>query len=210
MEASSPTDAFVLGVDEHTALVLDLDAGTATVAGLARRDGARRRPQHACSAAGAALSIDALGEAARALAAGDAAEAVHDAALAGSPAETRDDGRRRPCATRWPTSRARSSPRSSTATTREAVAALLDLDSAIAARLRQGEDSPDLDSASAMFRSLIVRLGDGAAAGAETHVIDGELVGGLVEARDTARANRDFATADRIRDRLAAAGIEVR
>ena len=93
--------------------------------------------------------------------------------------------------------------------TREAVAALLDLDSAIAARLRQGEDSPDLDSASAMFRSLIVRLGDGAAAGAETQVID-ELVGGLVEARDTARANRDFATADRIRDRLAAAGVEVR
>ena len=79
----------------------------------------------------------------------------------------------------------------------------------LCARLRQGEDSPDLDSASAMFRSLIVRLGDGAAAGAETHVID-ELVGGLVEARDTARASRDFATADRIRDRLAAAGVEVR
>ena len=37
-----------------------------------------------------------------------------------------------------------------------------------------------------------------------------ELVGGLVEARDAARANRDFATADRIRDRLAAAGVEVR
>ncbi len=54
-----------------------------------------------------------------------------------------------------------------------------------------------------------MRLGDGAAAGAETQVID-ELVGGLVEARDTARANRDFATADRIRDRLAAAGVEVR
>ena len=93
--------------------------------------------------------------------------------------------------------------------TREAVAALLDLDAAIAARLRQGEDSPDLDNASAMFRSLIVRLGEGAAASGARDAIDG-LVDGLVEARDTARANRDFATADRIRDRLAAAGIEVR
>ena len=93
--------------------------------------------------------------------------------------------------------------------TREAVAALLDLDAAIAARLRQGEDSPDLDSASAMFRSLIVRLGEGAAASGQRDTIDG-LVDGLVEARDTARASRDFTTADRIRDRLAAAGIEVR
>jgi cysteinyl-tRNA synthetase len=93
--------------------------------------------------------------------------------------------------------------------TREAVAALLDMDSAIVGRLRHGEDSPDLDSASAMFRSLIVRLGDGAAVSAARDAVD-ELVDGLVEARDTARANRDFATADRIRERLAAAGIEVR
>ncbi|MFP5376238.1 MAG: hypothetical protein ACLGIO_05580, partial [Acidimicrobiia bacterium] len=34
MEAMLPEGAFVLGVDEHTALVLDLDAGTASVSGL--------------------------------------------------------------------------------------------------------------------------------------------------------------------------------
>jgi cysteinyl-tRNA synthetase len=60
-----------------------------------------------------------------------------------------------------------------------------------------------------MFRSLIVRLGEGAAASGARDAVDG-LVDGLVETRDTARANRDFATADRIRDRLVAAGIEVR
>jgi cysteinyl-tRNA synthetase len=92
---------------------------------------------------------------------------------------------------------------------REAVAALLDLDSAIAARLRAGEDSPDLDNASAMFRSLIVRLGEGATDSGDRETIDA-LVGGLVEARDAARASRDWTTADRIRDRLAAAGVEVR
>ena len=206
LEATLPEGAFVLGVDSHTALVLDLETGEASIAGLGgitvRVDGRSTR-----FGAGSALSIEAIGEAARALAAGDATEAVHDAALAGGP-ETRTT----------PAPPLRDSMANLEGTfvaalehgeTREAVAALLDLDSAISARLRQGEDSPDLDSASAMFRSLIVRLGDGAAAGAETQLID-ELVGGLVEARDTARANRDFATADRIRDRLAAAGIEVR
>jgi hypothetical protein len=207
LEAMLPDGAFVLGVDSHTALVLDLETGEASIAGLGgvtvRVDGRSTR-----FGAGTALSIEALGEAARALAAGDATEAVHDAALAGGPAEIRT--------TAAPPLRDAMADLEGTfvaalehGETREAVGALLDLDSAIAARLRQGEDSPDLDSASAMFRSLIVRLGDGAAAGAETHVID-ELVGGLLEARDTARANRDFATADRIRDRLAAAGIEVR
>ena len=160
-----PDGAFVLGVDSHTALVLDLETGEASIAGLGgvtvRVDGRSTR-----FGAGSTLSIEALGEAARALAAGDATEAVHDAALAGGPAETRT--------TAAPPLRDAMADLEGTfvaalehGETREAVAALLDLDSAIAARLRQGEDSPDLDSASAMFRSLIVRLGDGAAAGAE-------------------------------------------
>ena len=34
LEAQLPADTFILGVDSHTALVLDLDRGTATVSGL--------------------------------------------------------------------------------------------------------------------------------------------------------------------------------
>jgi cyanophycinase-like exopeptidase len=206
LEAMLPEGAFVLGVDSHTALVLDLEIGGASVAGLGgvtvRVDGRSTR-----FGPGATLSIEALGEAARALAAGDATDAVHDAALAGGPPDIRPVG---------PPLRDAVADLEGTfvaalarGETREAVAALLDLDAAIAARLRQGEDSPDLDNASAMFRSLIVRLGEGAAASGARDAVDG-LVDGLVETRDTARANRDFATADRIRDRLVAAGIEVR
>jgi hypothetical protein len=207
LEGMLPDGVFVLGVDSHTALILDLETGGATVAGLGgvtvRVDGRSTR-----FGAGATLPIDALGEAARALAAGDATDAVHDAALAGGPSEVRPPA--------GPPLRDAMADLEGTfvaalahGQTREAVAALLDLDAAIAARLRQGEDSPDLDNASAMFRSLIVRLGEAAVPSGSQEDVDG-LVDGLVEARDTARANRDFATADRIRDRLAAAGIEVR
>jgi len=206
LESMLPDGAFVLGVDSHTALVLDLETGGASIAGLGgvtvRVDGRSTR-----FVAGTTLSVEALGEAARALAAGDATDMVHDAALAGGPSEAR------PAA---PPVRDAMADMEGTfvaalerGQTREAVAALLDLDAAIAARLRQGEDSPDLDNASAMFRSLIVRLGEGAAARGARDAIDG-LVDGLVEARDTARASHDFGTADRIRERLAAAGIEVR
>jgi hypothetical protein len=211
LEAQLPVDVFVLGVDSHTALVLDLDEGSATIAGLGgvtvRVAGRSTRFD-----AGSALPIQAFGDAARSLAAGETTDAVHDAALAGRSGGPGS-------ATAAPAPPALRDAMADLEGTfvdslehgraREAVAALLDLDSAIAARLRAGEDSPDLDNASAMFRSLIVRLGEGATDSGDRETIDA-LVGGLVEARDAARANRDWTTADRIRDRLAAAGVEVR
>ncbi len=94
---------------------------------------------------------------------------------------------------------------------RTAVAALLDLDSAIEGRLRRGEDSPDLDSARATFRALLVRLGESAATGVRDprEALD-PFVEALLELRARARASRDWESADLIRDRLAAAGVEVR
>lgn len=213
LEGQLPPDAFVLGVDSHTALVLDLDEGSASIAGLGgvtvRVDGRSARFD-----AGTSLPIEALRDAARSLAAGDASDVVHDAALAGQagvPGSGSATSRSGPPALRDAMAELEGTFVDSLehGRAREAVAALLDLDSAIAARLRAGEDSPDLDNASAMFRSLIVRLGEGATNGAERETIDA-LATGLVEARDAARANRDWTTADRIRDRLAAAGIEVR
>ena len=94
---------------------------------------------------------------------------------------------------------------------RTAVAALLELDTVIEGRLRRGEDSPDLDSARATFRALLVRLGESAAVGVRDprEAVD-PFVETLLELRSRARANQDWGSADLIRDRLSAAGVEVR
>ena len=88
LEAQLPDDVFVLGVDSHTALLLDLEAGTAGIVGLGgvtvRVDGRSTR-----FAAGTEIAIEALGEAARGLAAGESADAVRAAALAGVEAASR-------------------------------------------------------------------------------------------------------------------------
>jgi hypothetical protein len=213
LEAQLPPDAFVLGVDSHTALILDLDERRASIAGLGgvtvRVSGRSTR-----FTAGETVAIDAIGQAARELAEGRSTDAVHDTATA--------DGRRAPAGAG--TGRPAAPLRDQMAELEgafvaglesddpgAAVEALLDLDSAIEARIRAGEDSPDLDNASATFRSLIVRLGERAATGGGLgrEALD-PLVRALLDARDRARAARDWEAADGIRDRLAAAGIEVR
>jgi cysteinyl-tRNA synthetase len=94
---------------------------------------------------------------------------------------------------------------------RTAVGALLDLDSEISARVRAGEDSPDLDNADATFRSLIARLGERAEVGTrDPREALEPFVAALLELRARARAARDWEAADLVRDRLAAAGVEVR
>ena len=94
---------------------------------------------------------------------------------------------------------------------RAAVAALLDLDSVIEGRIRAGEDSPDLDNAGATFRSLIARLGERAEVGTRDPRQTLEpFVNTLLELRARARATSDWETADLVRNRLAAAGVEVR
>ena len=69
LEAALPEGAFILGVDSHTALVLDLEAGTAAVAGLGGAT-VRVGGRSAVFRSGGEVPIAALGEAARELAAG--------------------------------------------------------------------------------------------------------------------------------------------
>jgi len=210
LEAMLPDDVFVLGVDSHTALLLDLEAGTASVTGLGGVT-VRVGGQSTRFATGASIAIAALGDAARGLAEGQSSEAVHTAALAGSRSPERPARPAAPMREQMQDLEGAFIAALDGDQIHDAVAALLGLDEAVEARIRAGEDSPDLDNASATLRALVVRLGEHAAAGSR-EPSDGlaPLVETLLELRDRARAAKDWATADLIRDRLAAAGIEVR
>ena len=210
LEAMLPEGAFVLGVDSHTALLLDLESGVASIAGLGgvtvRVDGRSTR-----FTGGEGIAIEALGEAARGLATGKSVDAVREAAIAGSETGARPARPAAPLRDEMAQLEGAFIASLEDGKVPDAVAALLELDGAISARVRAGEDSPDLDNASATFRSLIVRLGERATAGANgPRATLAPIVDALLEVRNAARANRDWAVADLIRDRLAAAGIEVR
>ncbi|MCY7395942.1 MAG: cysteine--tRNA ligase [Nocardioides sp.] len=84
-------------------------------------------------------------------------------------------------------------------------------------KLLAGPPTPALRGTAGSVRAMLDVLGldpaDPAWAGAGddaalTHAVD-VLVAGLLEQRDAARATKDFATADAIRDRIKAAGIEI-
>jgi hypothetical protein len=214
LERAMPEGAFILGVDSHTALVLDLDRRTASVSGLG---GVTVRAGGRATAfpAGSELPIGTFGEVARELAAGQPVEVEWQPGSQGArlPASRHGRPAREPAPLRDEMADLEGSfiEALGRGDTRAAVGALLDLDVAISARIRAGEDSPDLDNASATFHSLIARLGERAVSGTRDPRADVDpFVTALVDLRARARAGGDWQTADLIRDRLAAAGVEVR
>lgn len=215
LEASMPAGSFILGVDSHTALVLDLDRRTATVAGLGGVT-VRVRGTGTVFPSGSEVAIDTLTEVARGLAAGDGPDIGWEPT--GGPVGARG-GRDRAGGTTGagPLRDAMADLEGAFIAalahddSRGAVAALLALDDAIDARTRAGEDSPDLDNARATFRALITRLGEAAASGGTDQRGTVEpFVDALLELRARARDAQDWPTADLIRERLTAAGVEVR
>jgi hypothetical protein len=210
LEALLPAHTFVLGVDSHTALVLDLDRGSASVSGLGgvtiRVDG-----RSAVFPSGSEMPIEALAEAARTLASGGAPDLGVASGTGVTGAVTGQASRAEPIGHETADLEGAFFAALAGGDAAAAVAALLDLDAAIEARIRGGEDSPDLDNARSTFRSLIVRLGEAASAGgSDPRATVGPFVDALLEVRARARETREWATADLVRDRLTEAGIEVR
>jgi cysteinyl-tRNA synthetase len=90
------------------------------------------------------------------------------------------------------------------------VAVVLALEQSIADWQADTFQSDEQPRARRALRAMVVRLGELAEAGADPRGQVAPVVELLLELRTSARANGDFATSDLVRDRLAAAGIEVR
>ena len=214
LEGQLPPGTFILGVDSHTALVLDLDRRTAAVAGLGgvtvRLDG-----RSSVIPSGSEVSIDALAAAVRELATGARGDIATERGAVGS-----DRGDRAGAAAAGAGEPRRAEMADlegaflvalGSGDSRAAVAALLEIDALIDARTRSGEDSPDLDNARSAFRALIARLGEAAASGGSDPRSTVEpFVEALLRLRARARDARDWEAADLIRAMLTGAGVEVR
>jgi hypothetical protein len=224
IEPELPEGAFVLGVDEHTGCVFDLDDGTATVVGLGVvtvRSGGRSEQLPS----GTTVETGELVATAERLASG-----VGRAAAGRSGAATvasGDDGRAAPSVPSDPESvdgRPARSPLMEAVESRQrefdgalerrdsdgAAAAILGLDSDLAAWAADTTQSDEMDRARRALRAMVVRLGEAAAGGMQD---PREVVAPYVELvlgrRTAAREERRFAEADALRDGLIALGVEV-
>jgi cyanophycinase-like exopeptidase len=208
LEAELPPDVFILGVDGHTALVLDFDAGSATVLGLGvvtvRKDG-----RSTVFAAGSELRIADLVAASRGVPASAAGTSRAPGGAPGVPVVA-------PPSTLTPlrdeVARLEGVFNVSLGEcdVQAAVRAILALEETIQAWSHDTEQSDALAVARSALRSAVVCLGELAVEGSRDPAdLVGPFVDALLAERVRARDARDWAAADTIRDRLLAAGIEL-
>ncbi len=205
MEAQLPEDAFVLGVDEHTACLLDLDARTAEVLGTGVVTVRRRGHSHVYPS-GTTVGFDDL------LAAADTVtSAAIDAAPRPAAAAPGDQAGEPPQHLNHVADAAQVEFRAGLAAG--------DVDAVVATILRldqtledwSADPSDERDYARSVLRGMVVELGERARTGlADPREALGPYVDALLELRAQARDRRDFRTADLIRHRLTTCGIEVR
>lgn len=208
LEPQLPDGAFVLGLDEHTGVIIDLDADTAEIVGKGgltmRRAGVSIRHE-----SGETIPLDVIRSG------GAASDST--AVMAQQPVTEADDD---------------ASPKAddsmslgATAARLEAdfvaaiaagnasaaVAALLDLDTAITEWSADTLQSDEMDHARRALRSMVVKLGDAATNGLrDEREVLGPVVAAALDARRVAREEKAYAVSDAVRDGLDAAGIEVR
>jgi hypothetical protein len=215
LERALPPGVFILGVDGHTGLVLDLDDRTATVFGLGGvtvRVAGRGR----IFPSGTATTIEALADAARDLGGRGQEDAAVGPGIDNLDPLTRlvDGTSVHEGGVRHHNMAHLEGAFADALVERDvpaAVGAWLALDAAIEERVSAGDRGPELEAARATSRSLIVRLGEVAAVGArDPRQAVAPYVETLLELRSRARAAQDWSTADLLRKRLTAAGVEVR
>ncbi len=208
LESELPAEAFVLGVDEHTAAIVEPGADTVSVVGNGNLT-IRRHGASVIHPSGSVVRLADLASAAK-----HSAGSLHG--LPSHATESAGSGGNR-------TTDALSLRAAADQCAARFAAALLDrdADAALAAVLELEEathdwagdtlSSDDGDHARGLLRSMVVELG----ALARTGVADPAeavrpYVDVLLALRDRAREGKDFRASDEIRDVLASAGVEVR
>ncbi len=210
LEAVLPEGHHVLGVDEHTAVILDLDADTAAVVGRGVVS-VRHGGSTVTYPAGTVVPIDALrfpgAAGTHAIGRPVTTPAVADPAATDSEAAT-DAASLGATTERLGAAFAESL---AAGNGDGAVRAALDLEAAIHAWSADTLQSEEADEARRMMRSMISRLGEAAGQGlADPRERVAPFVETLLELRGEVRKDKRYDLSDLIRDRLTTSGIEVR
>lgn len=211
LESVMSADEFIIGVDEHTGLVINLDEERAEVVGNSTVT-LRKGDRQVTFAAGESFALQVLRSpefAAGSTSSGSARSSAPAAEQTGdlrasSPAPTS-------LLASVESSRAAFDSALAVGDADGAVEAVLTLESAIRAWSADTLQSDERDRAVATLRSMISRLGEIAISGLrDPRAVVGPFVEGLLAIRKTVRAEKRFDLSDVVRDQLLAAGVEVR
>ncbi|MFM7493821.1 MAG: hypothetical protein ACKO2A_07930, partial [Acidimicrobiaceae bacterium] len=211
LERDLPADVYVLGVDEHTGMVIDLDAQNVTVVGKGVVT-IRVRGESTQIASGETFSIDRLRDpqstaapAAKIKTENRPSESV---SVGATQSPTVFDNNLREATDRLNQVFAAAL---ANADADGAARAALELDDAIVGWSGDTLQSDATDHARAVLRSMITRLATAATGGLrDPRDVLGPFVQVILDLRAKVRADKRFDLSDIIRDRLAALNIEVR
>jgi len=211
LESMMSADEFIIGVDEHTGLVINLDEERAEVVGNSTVT-LRKGDRQVTFSTGESFALQVLrspefatGSTSSSSARSSAPAAEQTSNLrASSPAPTS-------LLASVESSRAAFDSALAVGDADGAVEAVLTLESAIRAWSADTLQSDERDRAVATLRSMISRLGEIAISGLrDPRAVVGPFVEGLLAIRKTVRAEKRFDLSDIVRDQLLAAGVEVR
>lgn len=207
LEEQLPAEAFVLGIDEHTGCVFDLDAATATVVGTGQVT-VRCHGRSSVVVTGTSLPIEAL------LALAFEPEPGKNLAGFGGPPPGASGAASVRVTPLLATIRQHEAAFDAAVAGRDvdgAVRAILGLDDALAEWSADTLQSDEQERGRGALRRMVVRLGEVARVGArDPRAVIGPYVERLLAVRDLARHDRRFAEADDTRDQLVALGVEIR
>jgi hypothetical protein len=205
LEQELPTDAAVLGVDEHTVAVFDLDDGSVEVSG---RGGVtvRRRGASTVLPAGTVIPLAEL----QALASQDTPRPIRPGKSRQDQGRDQDQDSPAPLPDLVAAAQRRFDQAERDRDAAAMVAAILDLDTAIHAWAADTEEDQGTEQARAVLRNLVSRLGRAARDGlSDPRERLGPAVERLIALRGTLREDGSYQAADAIRDALAAAGLQL-